>query len=138
MTRLAALGERLDTPLLITDLTNVAYLTGFESSNAALLVRPGGEATLFTDFRYVESARAVENVEVVMTKRAMMTDVGERLPGRVQFEADVLPYNEWERLAAGGADLVASSGLVAELRAVKDEEEVAILRRAARIGDRAR
>jgi Xaa-Pro aminopeptidase/Xaa-Pro dipeptidase len=137
MTRLEALGERLDAPLLVTDLTNVFYLTRFDSSNAALLVRPGGETTLYTDFRYAESARALEGVEVVMTKRAMMTDVGERLSGRVQFEADALPYREWERLAGGGAELVATTGIVAEVRAVKDEEEVASLQRAARIADRA-
>ena len=136
MTRLEALGGALDAPLLITNLTNVRYLTGFDSSNAALLVRPGGESTLYTDFRYAESARSVDGVEVEMTKRALMRDVGERLSGRVQFEADVLPYLEWERLAEGGAELVPTSGIVDALRAVKDEEEVAKLGRAARIADR--
>src|SRR3954453_1242852 len=106
MTRLGDLGERLQEPLLVTNLTNVFYLTGFDSSNAALLVQPGGEATLFTDFRYIEEAQAVEDVEVMLTKRAMMLDIGERLTGRVQFEADVLPYLEWQRLSKGAAKLV--------------------------------
>ncbi len=75
-------------------------------------------------------------VEVELTKRGMMQDVGERLTGSVQFEADVLPYAEWERLAAGGAKLVPTRGLVDAVRAVKDEEEVAKLRRSARIADR--
>jgi Xaa-Pro aminopeptidase len=136
MTRLSALAERLDAPLLISNLTNVYYLTGFDSSNAALLVRPGGEATLYTDFRYAESAKDVPEVEVQMTKRTMMADLGERLSGPVQFEADVLPYREWERLAGGSAELVPTHGIVDALRAVKDEEEVARLQRAARIGDR--
>jgi Xaa-Pro aminopeptidase len=136
MTRLEALGERLDAPLLVTNLTNVFYLTGFDSSNAALLVRPGGETTLYTDFRYAESARDVDGVEVVMTKRAMMGELGEILKGRVQFEADVLPYLEWERLSSGRAKLVATSGIVDGVRAVKDEEEVAKLQRAARVADR--
>ena len=136
-TRLEALGERLDAPLLVTNLLNIRYLTGFDSSNAALYVEPRGGATLYTDFRYFESARAVQGVEVELTKRSLLTDVGSRLTGRVQFEADVLPYLQWERLAAGGAELVPSHGLVDELRAVKDEEEVATLRKAARIADRA-
>ena len=34
--RLEALTGGLDTPLLVTNLTNILYLTGFESSNAAL------------------------------------------------------------------------------------------------------
>lgn len=137
MSRLSALAERLDAPLLITNLTNVYYLTGFESSNAALLVRPGGEATLYTDFRYAESAKDVPGVEVQMTKRTMMADLGERLTGRVQFEADVLPYREWERLAGGELELVPTNGLVDAVRAIKDDEEVARLQRASRIADRA-
>ena len=136
-TRLTALAAELELPLLVTNLTNVQYLTGFESSNAALLVEPGGGATLFTDFRYVEEARGVPGVEVELAKRSLMLDVGGRLTGRVQFEADVLPYLEWERLAAGKAELVPTHGLVDALRAVKDEEEIAKLRHAARIADRA-
>jgi Xaa-Pro aminopeptidase len=135
--RLESLASQLELPLLVTNLTNVFYLTGFDSSNAALLVEPGGSATLYTDFRYAESARETPDVEVQITKRAMMSDVGERITGRVQFEADVLPYLEWERLAAGGADLVATHGLVDAVRAVKDDEEIAKLRKACRIADRA-
>jgi Xaa-Pro aminopeptidase len=134
--RLQAIGERLKSPLLVTNLTNVFYLTGFDSSNAALLVRPGGEATLYTDFRYVESAKSVAGVEVELTKRAIMVDLGARLKGTVQFEADVLPYLEWERLSAGRAKLVPTHGLVDEVRAVKDAEEIAKLGRSARIADR--
>jgi Xaa-Pro aminopeptidase len=134
--RLQALSAQLDTPLLVTNLVNVLYLTGFDSSNAALLVEPGGGATLYTDFRYAESARSVSDVEVQMTKRAMMADIGARLKGRVQFEADVLPYLEWERLSSGGAELVPTSGLVDGIRAIKDDEEIAKLAKASRIADR--
>jgi Xaa-Pro aminopeptidase len=134
--RLDALTGRLDAPLLVTNLTNIFYLTGFEASNAALLVHPGGAATLFTDFRYIELARGVPGVDAQMAKRALISDVGSRLTGRVQFEADVLPYAEWKRLSAGAAKLVPTAGIVEKLRAVKDDEEVAKLRRAARIADR--
>jgi Xaa-Pro aminopeptidase len=136
MSRLETLAAQLDTPLLVTNLTNVLYLTGFDSSNAALLVQPGGGATLYTDFRYAEAARNVPDVDVQMTRRAMMRDIGERLNGRVQFEADVLPYLEWERLSSGGAELVPSDGVVDGIRAIKDEEELAKIAKAARIADR--
>jgi Xaa-Pro aminopeptidase len=119
MSNLDRLGELLDAPLLVTNLTNVFYLTGFDSSNAALLVRPGGEATLYTDFRYIETARDVPGVDAQLAKRTLMADIGERLTGRVQFEADVLPYLEWERLAAGKAKLEPTTGVVDALRAVK-------------------
>lgn len=135
--RLDALAQRLDAPLLVTDLLDVRYLCGLRSSNAALLVEPGGDATLYTDFRYVEQARSVADVELVPTKRSMLADVGELLRGRVQFEADALSYSDWQLLSGGEAELVPSTGLVAALRAVKDEEEIAKIARAARIADRA-
>jgi Xaa-Pro aminopeptidase len=134
--RMDALSGRLDTPLLVTNLTNVFYLTGFDSSNAALLIEPGGTATLYTDFRYIESAQEVIGVEVQLAKRSLMQDVGELLKGKVQFEADVLPYVEWERLQSGGAKLVPTHGLVDEVRAVKDADEVAKISRSAKIADR--
>lgn len=133
--RLAALGERLDAPLLVTDLTNIRYLTGFDSSNAALVVQPGGETTLYTDFRYAEAAREVPDVKVEMTKRALVRDIASRLPARVQFEADALPYAQWQYLSEGSSELVPTRGIVAEVRGAKDAEEVAKLRRACEIAD---
>ena len=56
MSRIARLASRLEEPLLVTGLVNVRYLTGLESSNAAVLVDPSGDATLYTDFRYAEAA----------------------------------------------------------------------------------
>jgi Xaa-Pro aminopeptidase len=135
--RLQRLGAELSSPLLVTNLVNILYLTGFESSNAALLVRPGGETTLYTDFRYIEAAGAVPDVELEMTKRGVLADIGTRLTGTVQFEAATLPYAQWQALSAGKAKLVPATGIVESLRAVKDAEEVAKIARAARIADRA-
>jgi len=137
VTRLERFAGTLELPVLVTNLVNVYYLTGFDSSNAALLVEPDGSATLYTDFRYAEAARAVPDVELVVTKRSLVADLAGRLEGRVQFEADVLPYLDWEQLSSGSAELVPTRGLVAAVRAVKDEDEIARLRRAARVADRA-
>lgn len=137
MTRLETLAAGLDEPLLVTDLTNVRYLTGFESSNAALLVRPGGETTLYTDFRYVESARAVEGVELQMSNRTLLRGLAGQLTGRLAFEADALPYAQWQVLDGGVAELVPRRGLVEALRATKEAEEVAAIARTARVADRA-
>src|SRR5438093_8715059 len=52
--RIERLRELLEEPLLVTNLVNVRYLTGFDSSNAALLVEPD-RVRLFTDFRYIRS-----------------------------------------------------------------------------------
>jgi Xaa-Pro aminopeptidase len=135
--RIDRLRELLEEPLLITNLVNVRYLTGFDSSNAALLVEPD-RAQLFTDFRYIVAARAIlaDGVEVVETQRSLMKWVGENLSGRIGFEASVLPYSFAEDLRGAGLDLVPRSGLVEQLRAVKDEGELDLFRQACAITDR--
>jgi Xaa-Pro aminopeptidase len=135
--RLAALRKRLDGPLLVTSLVNIRYLTGFDSSNAALLVAPRGTPRLFTDFRYIEAAGEVEGVKAVLTKRALVRDLAERLSGPLAFEADALPYAQYQYLAAGGLELEPRRGVVEAVRAVKDEDEIAAIARAARAAERA-
>jgi Xaa-Pro aminopeptidase len=133
--RIERLRESLDEPLLVTNPTNILYLFGFKSSNAALLVEPD-RVRLFTDFRYSEAARAVEGVEFEETKRALLKDLASRLSGRIGFEADFLPYGGYETLRGGSVEPVPRSGLVERLRAVKDEQELAAIKRACEVADR--
>jgi Xaa-Pro aminopeptidase len=136
MSRLERLGAAIDAPLLVTYGVNVRYLTGFDSSNCALLVEPGGGTTLYTDFRYLEAAQAVDGVEVVRTQRDVVGALAELLAGRrVGFEAARMTYAQWETIDAGGADLVPTRGIVEALRAVKEESEVAAIRRACAVSD---
>jgi Xaa-Pro aminopeptidase len=133
--RIERLQQLLEEPLLVTNLVNVLYLTGFDSSNAALLVEPE-RVRLFTDFRYIETARAVEGVEAVQTKRSLVGWLSENLSGRFGFEANVLPWSFAEQLGKGGIELVPRQGLVEQLRAVKDESELERFRQACAITDR--
>jgi Xaa-Pro aminopeptidase len=133
--RIARLREFLEEPLLVTNLVNVLYLTGFDSSNAALLVEPD-RVRLFTDFRYTETAQGVEGVEAVQTKRSLIGWLSEQLEGRIGFEANVLPWSFAEQLREAGVELVPRKGLVEELRAVKDAGELEAIRGACAITDR--
>ena len=118
-------------PYVLGGQANVRYLTGLQSSNSAVLVEPDGKATLYTDFRYANRARKLEGVEVVETARGLIPAVGELLAGRrILFEEQHLPYALYRALADAGVDAVPSSGLVEGLRAVKDDEEIAAMRRA--------
>ena len=81
MTRIERLAAGLEQPLLVTSLVNVRYLTGFVSSNAAVLVDPAGEGTLFTDFRYAEAASQVEGVTFEEMPRALLVALAERRDG---------------------------------------------------------
>jgi len=134
--RIDNLRATLEEPLLVTHGQNVRYLTGFSSSNAALLVEPE-RVRLFTDFRYVDAARAVEGVELVETKRSLVGALAELLQGPIGFEADAVSYASWETLRGGGLDLVPRRGLVEALRAVKDDGELDTIRRAGEITSRA-
>ena len=115
---------------------NVVYLTGFESSNAVLLVEPD-RVRLFTDFRYAGRAREVPGVEVEETKRHIYTDLAGRLPGPIGFEAPALSYSDHALLRDAGAELTPRYGLVESLRAVKEPGELDAIRTAAAITDRA-
>ena len=96
--RIERLQQLLEEPLLVTNLVNVLYLTGFDSSNAALLVEPD-RVRLFTDFRYIEAARGIEGVETVQTTRSLVGWIAANLSGRFGFEANVLPWSFSEQLA---------------------------------------
>jgi Xaa-Pro aminopeptidase len=133
--RIERLRALIEEPLLVTNPKNVVYLAGFDSSNAALLVDQE-RVQLFTDFRYIEAARAVDGVEVVQTKRGVIGALAEQLSGRVGFEAASVVYSDFQTLEAGGLKLVPHKGLVESLRAIKEESELEILRRACAITDR--
>jgi Xaa-Pro aminopeptidase len=123
---------------LVTNPVDVRWLTGFESSNAALAVSRE-RVVLLTDGRYVQAARAVEGVEVVSTERALMRDIGRRLgelaEAPVAFQADHVTVVAREELGSGGTELVPARDVIVRLRAVKEEEELDAVRRAARIAD---
>src|SRR3954471_10041531 len=99
MNRIDRLRPLLDAPLLVTTPVNVRYLTGFESSNAALLVDQE-RALLFSDFRYAEAGRAVEGVEFVEVERYLIRGVAGHVDGRLAFESAHLSYALWEDLKA--------------------------------------
>src|SRR6476620_3396050 len=73
--------------LLVTNLLNVRYLTGFTGSNAALLIAVDGADVFCTDGRYVtQSAEQVPDLERVID-RASAVALIRRASGRTGFEA---------------------------------------------------
>jgi Xaa-Pro aminopeptidase len=133
--RVDRLRETLEEPLLVSAPANVRYLTGFVSSNAALLVEPE-RVRAFTDFRYAEAASALDGVEVELMKRDLYGNLGQVLTGRVAFEASAVTFASWESLSAGAAELVPRRGLVEALRVVKDDAELRAIKAAAGLTNR--
>lgn len=152
--RRAALRSRLRErdldALLVVDLRNVRYLTGFTGSNAALLVRADGDAdeagtVLCTDGRYLtQSGQQVPDLERLIDRPcppALLA--GARAgapPRRTGFESHRVTVDELDTLAdvaGGGTELVRAAGLVEQLRMVKDDTEIEALRMACAAADRA-
>jgi Xaa-Pro aminopeptidase len=137
--RLAAgLGERELELMLVTEMVNVRYLTGFGGTNGACLCGPDTRL-LLTDFRYTERAEAeVEGWEVVTVADDWLGGIAARLAGRFGFEDDQLSVRQLERLRKRlpeGAEPVAAGGAVEKLRRVKDRDELEAIAAAAELAD---
>jgi Xaa-Pro aminopeptidase len=140
-------GREIDL-LLVTNLVNVRYLCGFAGTNGLCLVGPE-RRTFVTDFRYVERAKSeVSGYETLQGRQDLLGDVGELLrqevedrdarPLRVGFEDATMPvatHAKLSKLVHDRVELVAASGVVEKLRAVKDDEELDAIRRATAIAD---
>jgi Xaa-Pro aminopeptidase len=134
----SALAERELDRMLITDLINVRYLTGFTGTNGACVCGPGVRLFL-TDFRYTERADAeVEGWETVTVEGDWLASIAERLEGRVGFEDDHMAVRSLERLKGKlgeGVEMVAAGGAVEGLRRVKDDAELAAIEAASKLAD---
>jgi Xaa-Pro aminopeptidase len=132
------LAERELDALVVTNLPNVRYLTGFTGTNGVCVVG-AGQRDFVTDFRYVEQAqREVEGFDRLRGRQDLLGDVAERLAGRVGFEDQHMTVRAHKRLGelvGEGVELVPAGGLVEELRAVKSPDEVAKIRDAAALAD---
>lgn len=149
--RVPRLRERLDEAgcdaLLVSRMVNIRYLTGFTGSSAVLLVGPDG-LVFVTDGRY--GAQAAEQldrsgvearIEVVRTQAEQRELLGGRLGGiaRLGLEAEAVTWSQLRRYTEWfpQTELLATEGLVDDLRLVKDAGEVARMAQAARIADEA-
>ena len=132
--------------LLVTNLVNIRYLTGFTGSAALLLVQRD-DLLFVSDGRYGTqaadqlSASGVEaRIEITgVGQREVLSDAAEGL-ARLGLEAAAVTWAQQRRYAAEwfpGVDLVPTEGLVEDLRLVKDAGEIDRIESAAHIADAA-
>jgi Xaa-Pro aminopeptidase len=137
---LAELASREIDALLVTDLVNLRWLTGFSGSNGLAVLGPDVRRFL-TDFRYL--TQADDEVAAEWTHE-IATDLLERaadgLPARVGFDDQAMSVRTFARvgdLVGEGVELVGAGGLIEDLRMVKEPEEVERIRAAALLADAA-
>jgi Xaa-Pro aminopeptidase len=143
--------------LLVTDLINIRYLTGFTGSNAALLIvasdaedntadgTSAAEGTQFcTDGRYTtQSAQEVPDLPRLIERPCDLALLRRAPEGLIGFEARAVSVADHMSMLTAGNDgprdieLVPMLDLVEGLRAIKDAGEIDALQRACAVADRA-
>ncbi|MGI6118986.1 MAG: M24 family metallopeptidase [Desulfosporosinus sp.] len=130
--------EKIDAYVVIRP-ENGRYLSGFTGGEATLYIT-AGKAFLMTDFRYLEQARSeTSGFEIIKTGQdhfASLAEIGQQAQ-RVGFEGDFITYVGYRKLknALPQAELLSLPELVSDLRAVKDQTEFELLRKAVMIAD---
>lgn len=144
MDKLKRLRKMLDEneldAILITSSVNRRYITGFTGTAGAVIVTMN-DARFITDFRYIEQANEeAVGFKVIQHKQAIQLEIAEQLKQlnvkRLGFEKDHVTFAAYETYKnAFDVELVPVSGVVEELRLIKTEEELTILKQAAKIAD---
>jgi Xaa-Pro aminopeptidase len=137
----AILAAHLDA-ILLTSLPNIRYITGF-SGTSALAVVTATDATLITDFRYQTQASAEvgDLARVVIEPQSLWAGLWRTLPmgspSVIGFESHHLVHRDFQRLIEQGGrwQWRPTVDIVETLRERKDEDELALITRAARIAD---
>lgn len=128
--------------LIITNPYNRRYISGFTGTAGIVLITPK-EQIFLTDFRYMEQAakqavgfNVVEHKQSIIKKLAELID--ERDLAKVGFEEDDLTHQTYKAYAKEiNAELVATSGILANIRMIKTEAELEVMEQAAAISDQA-
>jgi Xaa-Pro dipeptidase len=125
---------------LIFNNANLTYLTGF-SGASALLIPKDGENTIYVYNVNYEQAKAegkAFRVELVKRNENLMAKIAKQMKGLKikNLALDALSIESWHALAKearGETKLKAQGNVVCELRKVKDENEIELMRKAAEL-----
>ncbi|UCC72391.1 MAG: aminopeptidase P family protein [Gemmatimonadota bacterium] len=139
----ASLAEHGLDGLLVSQIANVRYLTGFSGSSGWLLLG-SDRALFFTDGRYETQAEEElpgdVDLELVILRDGSIAGLSQRAAQefagrRVGFEGQHVAYGDWERLRGEDEAVEWQSvpGVVEALRAAKDDDEIALIGKAAEI-----
>ena len=129
--------------LLVTNLTNVRYLTGFSGTNGQVLVTNKG-AVFMSDPRYDARARSlVDAAPIVIYKNRLSEVLPEQLSAagvtKLGIEAGTMTLASRDDLdeRLDGIELVPVKDVIERLRRIKDADEIARTSSAVAISDQA-
>jgi Xaa-Pro aminopeptidase len=126
--------------ILITSPINRRYVTGFTGTAGAVIISDK-DATFITDFRYTEqAAEQAKNFNIIEHKQSIEAELADQLKemgiNRLGFERDYVTYSQFENFKKSfDVELIPVSGIVEEIRFIKTNEELDIMKKAAKIAD---
>lgn len=121
---------------------NRRYVTGFTGSAGAALIF-SDIAYFITDFRYIEQAKSqTSGYDIIQHNGSLIEEaakiVNEAKIGQLGFEQDYVAYSTWKKLDQSiEAETVPVSNMIEEIRMVKTEAEIKMIKEAAKIADTA-
>lgn len=128
--------------LLVSNLSNIRYLTGFTGSEALLILSPD-DGWFLTDSRYTSQAKTeVVGVQVVQFANRMESLVGilqQAGAAKVAFEAGYTSVAVYQELCSKipGIEWIPADSELTPIRSLKDADELEILERVAGIASQA-
>lgn len=138
-----ALSEEALEAILITSPINRRYLTNF-TGTAGVAIISEEKAIFITDFRYTEQAEEqIANFEIVEHTGPLNEEIHNQLKQhniqRLGFEQSHVTFAEYTSFKKqfDGIELVPVSNIVENLRIIKSNEEINIMKKAAEIADQA-
>lgn len=128
--------------ILITSEINRRYITGFTGTAGVALVT-NEQALFITDFRYTEQANEqAKSFDVIEHKTPIIEEIAKQVKQlhieKLGFEQAYVTYEMYQQYENEIATkLVPISNMIESLRLIKTEDELAILKDAAKIADKA-
>jgi Xaa-Pro aminopeptidase len=133
--------------ILVAQPENRFYLSGFEGSDGYLLIT-AKDSIIATDFRYVEQVKRQSPDYTLFEIKGKMSDWFPKLFDglnirRLGFESSATSFAQHAQISEIIAsqklhlELLPLENIIENLRAIKEPEEIACIRKAAEIGDRA-
>ncbi|WGX75763.1 Xaa-Pro peptidase family protein [Paraclostridium bifermentans] len=138
--KLRAEMERLNLDaILIEESKNKRYISGFTGTAGSIIITKE-KNILFTDFRYTQQAKnQTEDFEIVEISRTnpITNFLKEMDMKRLGFEDDKMSFSTYSNYkeALSSTEMVPLKGLMLDLRAIKDEKELEVMRQASKIAD---
>lgn len=128
---------------LLTNANDIRYITGFSGEDSYAVVS-SRSVVVISDFRFEEDLGVVDGIARVHLRKGVIVDavrtvVGDINPDALAFQSEHVTVGLRARLAkaVGAKRLKPTTGLLNQLRQIKDDAEIRTIRRAVKVQQRA-